>query len=128
MRKLEARGNVDAIDGIVDVVNAATSYTFTMCKDRLFGTFGNKPTDMVIVGLDSVYRHGAFQLGSVKVTTALNEAIAKHFPDSDDTVQVERIMMRYNAAGDRVWGYNIQLPCGTLDTRRMLGRGAPESR
>ena len=56
VQKLEAIAgdNVDAIDGVVDVVNGAKSYTFTLCKDRLFGTFGNKPTDMAIIGLDSV--------------------------------------------------------------------------
>ena len=124
VEKLEkiASGNTDAIDGAVDVINAAMSYTFTLCKDRLFGAFGNKPTDMAISGLDGVFRQGAFQLRSVKVTTALNEAIVKQFPDRNDTVQVERIMMGYNTAGDRVWGYNIQLPNGeaAMDTRKML--------
>ena len=95
-----ASGDVDGIDGVVDVINAATSYTFTLCRDRLFGTFGNRPTDMAITGLDSVYRQGAYQLRSVKATTALNAAIAKQFAGREDTVQVERIAMGYSTAGE----------------------------
>ena len=72
---------------MVDVINAATSYTFTLCRDRLFGTIGNKPTDMAIAGLDSVYKQGPYQLCAVQAMTALNAAIAKQFADREDTVQ-----------------------------------------
>ena len=54
-----SNGSVDANDGIVDVINAAQTYTFTLYNDLLFDTFGNKPTDMAIVRLDGVYRQGA---------------------------------------------------------------------
>ena len=67
--------DVNAISGAIDIVDEAESITYSLCRDRLYGTMGTKPTDMAVEGLDSVYTKGPFQVRAAQATTGFIQAL-----------------------------------------------------